>query len=224
MLILASFFALTGITHVAHASSTDGGYTSIYPSGVYSNAGWAGCPTPIVWFIDTHALKTKTARKVLADTTWALKTWGNAIGTSTTFGGTETLSFDNAQTITSPPVGTQGGRRIYIQFVKDTESNYLSGRIMGAASPTKVIPTNAEITGGSAVFRADYFEYATKTESRALLLHELGHVFGLGHSSDQTSVMNPLVSRTLKLNANDLEGINVIKKSCDPALESQREA
>lgn len=206
----------------ALASAIDGGYVSLYPSGPYSGAGWATCSTPITWFIDIRALKPATGKKAVADATWAMSTWSNATGTPSIFGGVQSLNFDNAKTVTGPEDGAQGGRKIYIKFVKDQDSNYLSGRIMGAASPTSIIPTNAEITGGSAVFRADYFEYATKTESRALLLHELGHVYGLGHSADQKSVMYPIVAKTIKLNANDKEGITAFKKTCDPNLESQR--
>ena len=211
-------------TSSAFASAADGGYLSIYPSGPYYGSGWAACATPITWYVDTSALKPVTRNKAVADLTWAMNTWSNATGSPSLFGGVQPLYFDDSKTVTGPEAGTQGGRKIYIKFVTNQASNYLSGRIMGAASPTSIIQTNTEITGGSAVFRADYFEYATKTESRALLLHELGHVFGLGHSNDKNSVMYPIVSKTVKLNANDIEGINAFKKSCDSALESQRTA
>ena len=85
-----------------------------------------------------------------------------------------------------------------------------------------MISSAPEIIGGSAAFRVDYIEYASKTESRALLLHELGHALGLGHSGDKKSVVYPIVSTNVKLSAGDVAGIRAFTKNCDPSLNSQR--
>jgi len=93
---------------------------------------------------------------------------------------------------------------------------------VGVATPTKVISSAPEIVGGSAAFRTDYVEYASKSESRALLLHELGHALGLGHSDDKKSVLYPIVGTTPKLSAGDIAGIRAFTKNCDPSLNPQR--
>jgi len=205
-------------------ATSESPFTSIYTSGPYVGAGWAACATPITWYADTSALKPAEAKKARSNLAWAMSTWASAAGLSVVQGSVRTLTFDNADSIVKQDSAMATGRKIYVKFVKDKDSTYMSGRIVGAASPTKVLLMDNEIVGGSAAFRADYLTYATKTEARALLLHELGHVFGLGHTTDESSVMYPLVQRRVKLNSSDLAGIRAFTKPCNAELEAQRNA
>jgi len=55
--------------------------------------------------------------------------------------------------------------------------------------------------------------------ARAIVLHELGHVVGLGHVSDPTQLMYPQTSDVLDLGAGDLAGLAVLGSGeCVPDL------
>ncbi len=196
-------------------------YTSIFTDSNLKGAGWASCPTAIVWDADVTALSPRGATNAISDLDWAITTWGKAAGLPVTRGASVPLIYDNASATVNSGA-TPGGRKIYVKFVQDKDSNYLSGRVVGVATPTSVIQSNAEVIGGSAAFRVDYVEYANKSESRTLLLHELGHALGLGHSNDKKSVMFPIVTSTIDLSAGDTAGIKAFTKNCDPAVAAQR--
>jgi hypothetical protein len=201
------------------AAKGGGDYASIFSDGSLVGAGWANCPTAIIWDADVSALSPKAAKFALDDLDWAIRTWGAAGGIAVQKGAEGQLTYDNGSATVQ---GVPGGRKLFVKFVNDKDSDYLSGRVVGVATPTSVISSAPEIIGGSAAFRTDYIEYASKTESRALLLHELGHALGLGHSTDKKSVVYPIVSTKIKLSAGDIAGIRAFTKSCDPSLNPQR--
>ena len=218
LLVGAAATVLVGAVSVAPAAARND-YASIFSDGSMVGAGWATCPTAIVWDADVSALSPKAAKFALDDLEWALGTWASAGGIAVQKGAEGQLTYDNASATVK---GVPGGRKIFVKFVKDDESDYLSGRVVGVATPTQVISSAPEIIGGSAAFRVDYIEYASKTESRALLLHELGHALGLGHSTDKKSVVYPIVSTKTKLSPSDIAGIRAFTKNCDPSLNPQR--
>lgn len=218
LVVATAATVLVGAVSVAPAAARND-YASIFSDGSMVGAGWATCPTAIVWDADVSALSPKAAKFALEDLEWALGTWAAAGGIAVQKGAEGQLTYDNASATVK---GVPGGRKIFVKFVKDAESDYLSGRVVGVATPTQVISSAPEIIGGSAAFRVDYIEYASKTESRALLLHELGHALGLGHSTDKKSVVYPIVSTKTKLSAGDIAGIRAFTKNCDPALNPQR--
>jgi len=197
-------------------------YTSIFTDGGLKGAGWGRCVTAIVWDADVSDLSPRAAKNSVADLDWAISTWAAAAGVQVSRGAEAKLVYDNSSATVAAPGAGPGKRKLYVKFVKDSDSNYLSGRVVGVATPTSVIPDAPEIIGGSAAFRVDYVEYASKSESRTLLLHELGHALGLGHSNNKKSVMFPIVTKTVKLAPSDVAGIKAFTKNCDPAFDAMR--
>ena len=222
-LAAACVAATAAAVALAGPSAADGSYTSIFTSGGLKGGGWAACPSAVVWNADVSGLSAKTAGYVRGDIAWALGQWGGASGVAVREGAEELLGYDNSSATVLPSAGGDTGRRILVKFVADKDSTYLSGQVVGVATPTSAIMDAQEFLQGSAAFRTDYVEHASKSELRALLLHELGHAMGLGHSTDKKSVMYPTVSQATTLTQGDLSGIKEFTKACDPSFEAMRE-
>lgn len=59
-----------------------------------------------------------------------------------------------------------------------------------------------------------------RAAARAVILHELGHLVGLGHVNDSTQIMNPVGSHTVtEYSSDDLTGLNQLGRGqCVPEL------
>jgi Matrixin len=105
---------------------------------------------------------------------------------------------------------------VLIAWSNSTEYPALAGDVIGLAGPIAVGGKDARIVSGEVVFDApDLTKVETlpdgATYAYDVLLHELGHLVGLGHVPDPNSIMNPVSTRPLPgYSTGDLRGLAVL--------------
>ena len=189
-LLAAAWWAL-GPIPAAQAQSIDG----LPPS--LAGSGWASCDEPIRWVIDTSQLTQRQAERVTQRVAAALDIWAAATGLHFTHAGQVKLALATPTRTLTPADGTPvATRTILIAFKDPAEAPMLDSRTYGVAGPTLIMRSNLEIVGGYAILRADLARASGRSGARVLdnvILHELGHVLGVGHVPDAQAVMNPVV-------------------------------
>lgn len=211
----AALAAAMALVISAAPASAETSFTSIF-SGTdprFEGAGWAACSSAITWGVDASALSPRKAREQVANLQWAMGAWAEVTGLTFEFAGTSDLTFDEPSFALRGDTGPSE-RHIRISFVPDRESTRLTATEVGLASPSTVLASRNEITSGTAVFNADYIADAPQKRARALILHEIGHVLGLGHTDDVKQVMAPDVNGLLTLGPGDIEGVRSLLKPC----------
>jgi hypothetical protein len=192
-------------------------FTSIY-SGAnanLANSGWATCPAPIEWTVDTRGLTDDQEAAQIANLEWAFQTWSQASGLTFQFAGELDVVYNDSAFTVVPADGRElEMRHIYLDFVASAESTRLTSTTVGLGSPSQVMMSSKEIVGGEAVFGTDHVAAATTDQARSLYLHELGHVLGLAHAASGSNVMYPIVSSTVNLGAGDINGVRAMTKAC----------
>lgn len=193
-------------------------YSSFFGDEALQGSGWSSCPVPVTWSVDTGALRAAAAEREIRRLGKALAVWSRHSGIPLDFTGRQKLVYDNDSFLlrsTADPAPRT--RHIYIGFYGAKEVAGLSGSVVGLARPTSVFTAERELVSGMAVFRRGYVTREASVEPRHLMhlyLHELGHVFGLGHAASPVNVMFPTLGTLTDVGPGDRAGVRAHTRGC----------
>lgn len=213
---------LAGVPAAYAASpSLESDYSSFFADDALRGAGWSACPAAVTWSVDTGRLSPGAARREVARLQRVLGIWADHAGITLDFTGRQRLTYDNAAFLLLPSdEAVQPARHIYVGFYGAREVAGLRGDVVGLARPTSVLSAEQEVVAGMAVFRRGYVLREQKAEPRHLVhlyLHELGHIFGLGHAQSSDNVMYPTLGTLTALGPGDRAGIRDFTRACAPS-------
>lgn len=213
VLVSVVFLSIIGV--VAYAESQ---VASIFAGSQPDliNSGWADCETPITWSMDTSRVSAADRRTAQAQMARDFAKWGAVSGLDFEYVGEVPVIYDDTNFVVTSDVHPSD-RHVYIAFLPDAQSSLLDTRTVGFASPTKVWKDSRQITEGSVVMSIEYVKRASAQQRSAVYLHELGHVLGLGHGTNEENVMYYLVDDNNTLSPGDIEGIRALIKACKAA-------
>jgi hypothetical protein len=191
-------------------------YSSFFTDDVLRGSGWAVCPQPVTWSVDMGRLSPAAAKREMARLQKALGVWSRHSGVPVEFAGRQPLVYDNASyMLRAVDDSTPRARHIYIGFYGGKEVAGLSGNVVGLARPTYVLAR--EVVSGMSVFRRGYVLREQSADPRHLThlyLHELGHIFGLGHATSPANVMYPTLGTMTELGPGDRAGVRAHTRAC----------
>jgi hypothetical protein len=203
-------------TRQAVALAAESDYSSFFGDDALSGSGWAACPEPVTWSVDMGRLSPAAAKREMARLQKALGLWSRYSGVPLEFAGHQPLVYDNTSyQLRAADNSAPRTRHIYIGFYGGKEVAGLSGNVVGLARPTSVLA--GELVSGMAVFRRGYVLRQQSEEPRHLMhlyLHELGHIFGLGHATSSENVMYPTLGTMTDLGPGDRAGARDFAQEC----------
>lgn len=209
---------VSGAQTEARAAKIASDYTSIFAGQVpqLDGAGWATCPGPITWSIDTRGLRPAVAIKERGLLAKAFATWSTASGLTFQYSGDVPVTYRTSDYTAVPADGVARSHHIYIGFLADADSDLITRTNPGFGGPAPVSPSRPTIDGGYAFFSNDYLTAPGTTKARAtnLMLHEVGHALGLGHAADRANIMYSVVAAKTHLGAGDVRGVRSFTKPC----------
>lgn len=112
---------------------------------------------------------------------------------------------------TSQP--NRGAEPVLISFATSSEVSELEGRVAGVGGSTSVTRdgirtyVSGQVTLDAQAFDRWLSEPAFVDSARAIVLHELGHLVGLGHVQDPGELMNVLTTGQLDFGPGDRRGL-----------------
>lgn len=193
-------------------------YTSFF-DGKNDNlldSGWSSCSPKITWSVDMGSLKPTVAKVEINRLKSSFEQWSSATGLSFEYIGPHSMTY-NASThhLTAPNMPTT--QHIAVAVLSSSESPLLRGKVVGFGMPSLVMDSSNEIVGGMLAIKEEVVRANSKKDPKfldSLYLHELGHVIGLGHVSDDSQIMFPTINRKTVLGAGDKAGGSAITQSC----------
>jgi hypothetical protein len=197
----------------ATVNSDDQSWTSLYAGTAYDDAGWGRCPNPIRVSVDTRALSRAQRAKAYVALKLAVARWRGGSVVPFVYGGEVPVRFNRATGVATPEDGVARDRWIYITLVKAGTPTHTGG-VVGLAGPLRIDPATNTIVEGSAAFLASYVNKSTRSHITEVLIHELGHVAGLGHSTSPDDIMYPILNGKTSLGPGDRAGILAVTKPC----------
>ncbi len=214
--------AVAPAAQAAPSAASNASYTSIFAQeGTdFAGTGWEACGAPITWSVDASALGPKAAQIRIADLQWALRQWADVSGLTFEYAGTDSFTLDQKDASLRSTSAGQKSRHVSFAFLEDESTSLLSSTQVGIGSPmaqrvtTSDGHTTTSIVSGSAIFSVDFLADASRKQARALLLHEIGHVMGLGHTDDDSQVMHPILESEVTLGAGDITGVQALTGTC----------
>ena len=218
---LALGLVLAG-TPATAATRVDQDYRSFFAGSGLEGTGWTSCPAPVTFSIDAAALRSTQRKAEIDRVRRSMRQWAQAAGVSVRFVGRQQLTLDPVSHTLRPSDGSAlRDRHVYISFIREGADPLMVDPVAGLAMPARVRVAEREVVGGVALFRARHVRSLSGADNQALkglYLHELGHVFGLGHAERAENVMHPIVVRRTELGDGDRAGVQRLIKPC-PVLQ-----
>lgn len=176
------------------------------------------CADPIRWTVDVRQFPTLLARREVRRFRQAMADWAAAAGVITLFKGRQSLRYDITTHQLLPADGSAPkNRHIYIGAIGEHVSSLMTGNVIGLAMPSRVVVSTRTIVTGVAIVRASFVRRESSNSPDLLLglyLHELGHVFGLGHAVRPINAMYPTVREHTSLGPGDVRGVQRATQPC----------
>jgi predicted Zn-dependent protease len=214
--VLTSAAQAASVSAVSKDSSSF--FAESYPELVGS--GWSSCSSQVTWSLDQGTMSDRIAQAEQARLDKAFRTWSLQTGISFTFSGFDQRDYDpkthqlRAETVAAAP---NGNRHIAVAFLSSSDSPLLTTRTLGFGMPSMVYPGAREITEGVLVIKSEILNASSTFTAKArmsLYLHEIGHILGLGHSKDKSSIMFPIITGTVNLHQADVSNVRSFIRPC----------
>jgi hypothetical protein len=149
-----------------------------------------------------------------------------ATGLRFVYDGTTTESTRTLKNLYQPKRYGDRWAPVIISWSKPSETKVLTGSVAGVTNVYwwQVEDERASLVSGMVQLDAPDLSRIARvvgtTEARGVILHELGHLVGLGHVKDKRQNMYPVISkRNVRYAAGDLAGLKLLGEGpCNPNL------